>query len=45
MKSYHDYGMFAPIQIASIIALEGPQDCVETVRRIYEKRRDVLARA
>jgi len=41
MKSYHDYGMFAPIQIASIIALEGPQDCVEEVRQIYEKRRDV----
>jgi alanine-synthesizing transaminase len=41
MKSYHDYGMFAPIQIASIIALEGPQDCVEEVRQIYQKRRDV----
>jgi alanine-synthesizing transaminase len=41
MKSYHDYGMFAPIQVASIIALEGPQDCVEEVRQIYEKRRDV----
>jgi len=41
IKSYHDYGMFAPIQIASIIALEGPQDCVEEVRQIYEKRRDV----
>jgi alanine-synthesizing transaminase len=33
--------MFAPIQIASIIALEGPQDCVEEVRQIYQKRRDV----
>ena len=42
MKSYHDYGMFTPIQVASIIALEGPQDCVETVRRVYEGRRDVL---
>jgi alanine-synthesizing transaminase len=41
IKSYHDYGMFAPIQIASIIALEGPQDCVEEVRQIYQKRRDV----
>jgi alanine-synthesizing transaminase len=41
MKSYHDYGMFAPIQIASIIALEGPQDCVEEVRKLYQKRRDV----
>ncbi|MGH8599440.1 MAG: alanine transaminase [Burkholderiales bacterium] len=42
MKSYHDYGMFAPIQVASIIALEGPQDCVSEVRAIYQKRRDVL---
>ena len=42
MKSYHDYGMFTPIQVASIIALEGPQDCVENVRRVYQGRRDVL---
>jgi alanine-synthesizing transaminase len=42
MKSYHDYGTFTPIQVASIIALEGPQDCVETVRRVYQGRRDVL---
>ena len=42
MKSYHDYGTFTPIQVASIIALEGPQECVETVRACYEKRRDVL---
>ena len=42
MKSYHDYGTFTPIQVASIIALEGPQDCVETVARTYQARRDVL---
>ena len=42
MKSYHDYGTFTPIQVASIIALEGPQDCVETVRQVYQDRRDVL---
>jgi len=42
MKSYHDYGTFTPIQVASIVALEGPQDCVETVRRLYQGRRDVL---
>jgi alanine-synthesizing transaminase len=42
MKSYHDYGTFTPIQVASIIALEGPQDCVENVRRVYQGRRDVL---
>jgi len=42
MKSYHDYGTFTPIQVASIVALEGPQDCVETVRRVYQGRRDVM---
>jgi len=42
MKSYHDYGTFTPIQVASIIALEGPQACVETVRAVYQGRRDVL---
>ncbi len=42
MKSYHDYGTFTPIQVASIIALEGPQDCVETARRLYQSRRDVM---
>jgi alanine-synthesizing transaminase len=42
MKSYHDYGMFTPIQVASIIALEGPQDCVEGVRMVYQGRRDVM---
>lgn len=42
MKSYHDYGMFAPIQIASILALEGPQDCVREIAMTYQKRRDVM---
>ena len=42
MKSYHDYGTFTPIQVASIIALEGPQACVEEVRQTYQNRRDVL---
>src|SRR6476620_6652734 len=41
IKSYHDYGTFTPIQVASIVALEGPQDCVEQVRSTYQKRRDV----
>lgn len=44
IKSYHDYGTFTPIQVASIIALEGPQDCVAEVRAQYQRRRDVLAR-
>ncbi|MGR9105862.1 MAG: alanine transaminase [Gammaproteobacteria bacterium] len=42
MKSYLDYGMFAPIQIAAITALEGPQDCVREICETYQKRRDVL---
>ncbi|HEX4927772.1 MAG TPA: alanine transaminase, partial [Burkholderiales bacterium] len=44
IKSYHDYGTFAPIQVASIVALEGPQECVEEIRRTYEKRRNVMVK-
>jgi alanine-synthesizing transaminase len=44
IKSYLDYGMFQPIQIASIIALRGPQNCVEEIRKIYESRRNVLVK-
>ena len=42
MKSYHDYGMFTPIQVAAIAALEGPRDCVREIADMYKKRRDVL---
>jgi alanine-synthesizing transaminase len=42
IKSYLDYGMFQPIQIAAIIALNGPYDCVQDIVEIYRKRRDVL---
>ena len=42
LKSYFDYGTFTPIQVASILALEGPQDCVEEIRMMYQKRRDAL---
>ncbi len=45
IKSYHDYGTFAPIQVASIVALDGPQACVEEIRRTYEKRRNVMVKA
>jgi alanine-synthesizing transaminase len=45
IKSYHDYGTFAPIQIASIVALEGPQHDVEKIRLNYQKRRDVMVKA
>jgi alanine-synthesizing transaminase len=44
IKSYHDYGSFTPIQVASIVALEGPQDCVEEIRSVYEKRRNVMVK-
>jgi len=42
IKSYLDYGMFQPIQIAGIVALRGPQDCVEEFRKTYESRRNAL---
>ncbi|HKJ22668.1 MAG TPA: alanine transaminase [Gammaproteobacteria bacterium] len=42
MKSYLDYGMFTPIQVAAIAALEGPQDCVAEIVETYRRRRDVL---
>ncbi|HET8807976.1 MAG TPA: alanine transaminase [Methylophaga sp.] len=42
MKSYLDYGMFTPIQVAAIAALEGPQECVAEIAETYRKRRDVL---
>ena len=42
IKSYLDYGMFTPIQVAAIAALEGPQDCVQEIRDMYQRRRDVL---
>jgi alanine-synthesizing transaminase len=44
IKSYHDYGTFTPIQVASIAALDGPQDDVIEIRNTYQSRRDVLAR-
>ncbi len=42
IKSYLDYGVFQPIQIAAIIALNGPYDCVEEIVDTYRERRDVL---
>src|SRR5208283_5206443 len=42
LKSYFDYGTFTPIQVASITALEGPQDCVAEICENYRRRRDVL---
>jgi len=42
VKSYLDYGAFTPIQVAACAALDGPQDCVESFRKIYRSRRDIL---
>ncbi len=42
IKSYLDYGTFTPIQVAAILALEGPQDCVVEIRERYQSRRNVL---
>jgi alanine-synthesizing transaminase len=42
IKSYLDYGIFQPIQIAAIIALNGPQDCVRQTVETYRSRRNVL---
>ncbi len=42
LKSYADYGTFTPIQVASILALEGPQECVAEISATYSRRRDSL---
>ncbi|HMR30200.1 MAG TPA: LL-diaminopimelate aminotransferase [Geminicoccaceae bacterium] len=42
IKSYLDYGAFTPIQVAATAALNGPQDCVDEIRKVYRERRDVL---
>ena len=44
IKGYHDYGTFTPIQVASIAALEGPQNAVGEIAMNYQKRRDVLVK-
>ncbi len=42
IKSWIDYGMFTPIQVAATVALDGPQECAEEIRLKYQKRRDCL---
>ena len=44
IKSYLDYGIFQPIQIAAIIALKGPDDCVKEIADVYRERRDTLVK-
>ena len=43
IKSYLDYGTFLPLQVASAAALNGPQDYVEKMRKLYKERRDIMA--
>ncbi len=42
LKSYYDYGIFTPVQVAAIEAIEGDQSCVSEQVKIYQDRRDVL---
>lgn len=42
IKSYYDYGTFAPIQIAAIVALRDGDDAVTEQANVYQRRRDVL---
>ncbi len=42
IKTYYDYGMFAPIQIAAIVALRDTDAAVEAQAAVYQRRRDVL---
>ncbi len=44
LKSYIDYGIFTPIQVAAIAALKGPRDCIEENVRHYQSRRDVMVK-
>ncbi len=45
VKSYLDYGAFTPIQVAATAALNGPEDCIDDIRSIYQSRRDTLVSA
>jgi alanine-synthesizing transaminase len=42
LKSYLDYGVFQPLQIAAITALNSDQSCIEEIRQVYQNRRDKL---
>lgn len=45
IKSWIDYGIYTPLQIAATIALEGDQSCVEEIKGKYEKRMEVLIKS
>jgi alanine-synthesizing transaminase len=42
VKSYLDYGAYTPVQVAAAAALNGPEDCIQDMRAIYRRRRDVM---
>ena len=42
IKGYYDYGIFTPVQVAAISAMDGPQECVGEAAAVYQERRDVL---
>ena len=42
LKSYLDYGLYTPVQVAAITALEGDQQCVKDICEMYRNRRNVL---
>lgn len=42
LKSNFDYGIFAPLQMAGVVALTGPQDCVAETAKTYQRRRDII---
>ena len=44
IKSYMDYGTYTPLQVGAIAALEGPQECVDEIRKMYKNRRDTLCK-
>ena len=44
IKGYYDYGMFAPIQIASVIAMRECRDTPGEQSKMYQERRDVVCR-
>ncbi|ELD3397512.1 LL-diaminopimelate aminotransferase [Campylobacter jejuni] len=45
IKSWFDYGMYTPIQVAATIALDGAQTCVDEIRATYDKRMHILLEA
>jgi len=42
LKSFYDYGIFTPIQVAAIAALDSPPSVTKAIAEVYTKRRDVL---